>query len=104
MIYQIVNECKLCVSFSGYYKQEDETAQTIDKNGWLHTGDIGFIDDEENVFIIDRIKELIKYKGFQVSSWCFTCLEQEKQMNICMQGGYKNSQPIRNYIKYIILI
>jgi len=57
------------VSFSlGYYKQVDETAQTIDKNGWLHTGDIGFIDDEENVFIIDRIKELIKYKGFQVSS------------------------------------
>jgi len=46
----------------------DETAQTIDKNGWLHTGDIGFIDDEENVFIVDRIKELIKYKGFQVSS------------------------------------
>jgi len=56
------------VSFSGYYKQEDETAQTIDKNGWLHTGDIGFIDDEENVFIVDRIKELIKYKGFQVCS------------------------------------
>jgi 4-coumarate--CoA ligase len=52
----------------GYYKQVDETAQTIDKNGWLHTGDIGFIDDEENVFIVDRIKELIKYKGFQVSS------------------------------------
>lgn len=56
------------VSFSGYYKQVDETAQTIDKNGWLHTGDIGFIDDEENIFIVDRIKELIKYKGFQVSS------------------------------------
>lgn len=56
------------VSFSlGYYKQVDETAHTIDKNGWLHTGDVGFIDDEENVFIIDRIKELIKYKGFQVS-------------------------------------
>lgn len=52
---------------SGYYKQDDETAQTIDKNGWLHTGDVGFIDDEENVFIVDRIKELIKYKGFQVS-------------------------------------
>ncbi|KAG2394777.1 hypothetical protein LR48_Vigan09g096200 [Vigna angularis] len=62
---------ELCVRsqcvMQGYYKQVDETAHTIDKNGWLHTGDIGFIDDEENVFIIDRIKELIKYKGFQVA-------------------------------------
>ncbi|XP_057431022.1 4-coumarate--CoA ligase-like 1 [Lotus japonicus] len=62
---------ELCVRsqcvMQGYYKQVDETAQTIDKNGWLHTGDIGFIDDEENVFIVDRIKELIKYKGFQVA-------------------------------------
>ncbi|XP_020232855.1 4-coumarate--CoA ligase-like 1 [Cajanus cajan] len=62
---------ELCVRsqcvMQGYYKQVDETSHTIDKNGWLHTGDIGFIDDEENVFIIDRIKELIKYKGFQVA-------------------------------------
>ncbi len=52
---------------SGYYNNKEETARTIDKEGWLHTGDIGFIDDEGNVFIVDRIKELIKYKGFQVS-------------------------------------
>ncbi|XP_015947904.2 4-coumarate--CoA ligase-like 1 [Arachis duranensis] len=51
----------------GYYKQVDETAHTIDKDGWLHTGDVGYIDDEENIFIVDRIKELIKYKGFQVA-------------------------------------
>lgn len=54
---------------SGYYNNKEETARTIDKKGWLHTGDIGFIDDQDNVFIVDRIKELIKYKGFQVSSW-----------------------------------
>lgn len=53
---------------SGYYNNKEETARTIDKNGWLHTGDVGFIDDQDNVFIVDRIKELIKYKGFQVSS------------------------------------
>ncbi|KAI9102324.1 hypothetical protein K1719_023526 [Acacia pycnantha] len=61
------NYKRVCCVFSGYYKRVDETAQTIDKNGWLHTGDIGFIDDHDNVFIVDRIKELIKYKGFQVS-------------------------------------
>lgn len=51
---------------SGYYKNEYETSITIDKDGWLHTGDIGYIDDDGDVFLVDRIKELIKYKGFQV--------------------------------------
>lgn len=40
---------------------------TIDKEGWLHTGDIGFVDDDDEIFIVDRLKELIKYKGFQVA-------------------------------------
>lgn len=52
--------------FSGYYNNEEETARTIDKDGWLHTGDIGYIDNDGDIFIVDRIKEIIKYKGFQV--------------------------------------
>ncbi|GFP90400.1 4-coumarate--coa ligase-like 1 [Phtheirospermum japonicum] len=55
-----------CV-MKGYYKNEYETNLTIDKDGWLHTGDIGYIDDDGDVFLVDRIKELIKYKGFQVA-------------------------------------
>ncbi|GAY44127.1 4-coumarate--CoA ligase-like 1 [Citrus sinensis] len=62
---------ELCVRsqcvMQGYYNNEEETARTIDKNGWLHTGDIGYIDDDGDIFIVDRIKELIKYKGFQVA-------------------------------------
>uniref|UniRef100_A0A0E0NJM1 4-coumarate--CoA ligase n=1 Tax=Oryza rufipogon TaxID=4529 RepID=A0A0E0NJM1_ORYRU len=42
------------------------TAATIDVEGWLHTGDIGYVDDDDEVFIVDRVKELIKFKGFQV--------------------------------------
>ncbi|KAF3431033.1 hypothetical protein FNV43_RR25763 [Rhamnella rubrinervis] len=55
-----------CV-MKGYYNNEEETARTIDKDGWLHTGDIGYIDDDGDIFIVDRIKEIIKYKGFQVA-------------------------------------
>ncbi|MCL7045889.1 hypothetical protein MKW94_022808 [Papaver nudicaule] len=50
----------------GYLNNADATASTIDAEGWLHTGDIGYVDEDEEVFVIDRIKELIKFKVFQV--------------------------------------
>ena len=50
----------------GYLNDPEATSATIDVDGWLHTGDIGFVDDNEEVFIVDRVKELIKFKGFQV--------------------------------------
>ncbi|KAK7576192.1 hypothetical protein V9T40_012478 [Parthenolecanium corni] len=51
----------------GYYGNEKETNNTIDKDGWLHTGDVGYYDEDGDFFIVDRIKDLIKYKGFQVA-------------------------------------
>ncbi|CAN1813487.1 4-coumarate--CoA ligase 2 [Linum perenne] len=51
----------------GYLNDPESTSATIDKQGWLHTGDIGFIDDDDELFIVDRLKEIIKYKGFQVA-------------------------------------
>ncbi|KAE9547391.1 hypothetical protein FO519_009399 [Halicephalobus sp. NKZ332] len=50
----------------GYLNRPKETAATIDSEGWLHSGDIGFIDDNGHVYIVDRLKELIKVKGYQV--------------------------------------
>ena len=50
----------------GYLNKPDATAETIVEDGWLRTGDIGHIDVDGYWFIVDRLKELIKYKGFQV--------------------------------------
>lgn len=52
---------------AGYLNDPEATERTIDKQGWLHTGDIGFIDEDDELFIIDRLKEIIKYKGYQVA-------------------------------------
>lgn len=51
----------------GYLNRPEATAATIDEEGWLHTGDIAYADSDGYFYIVDRLKELIKYKGFQVA-------------------------------------
>ena len=51
----------------GYLNNEAATSATVDKDGWLHTGDIGYADEDGYFFLVDRLKELIKFKGFQVA-------------------------------------
>ncbi|MGV9450160.1 4-coumarate--CoA ligase family protein [Streptomyces sp. NPDC003635] len=51
----------------GYLGRPDATAALIDADGWLHTGDVGHVDSDGWLFVVDRVKELIKYKGFQVA-------------------------------------
>jgi acyl-CoA synthetase (AMP-forming)/AMP-acid ligase II len=51
----------------GYLKRPNATAEMLDDDGWLRTGDLGYADADGNFTIVDRLKELIKYKGFQVA-------------------------------------
>jgi len=51
----------------GYLNCPEATRATIDGDGWLHTGDIGHADEDGHFFIVDRLKELIKYKGMQIA-------------------------------------
>ena len=52
---------------TGYLNNPEATAAMLDADGWLHTGDIGSVDADEYLHVVDRLKELIKYKGFQVA-------------------------------------
>jgi len=51
----------------GYLNRPDATAATVNEDGWLLTGDVGQMDEDGYLYIVDRIKELIKYKGYQVA-------------------------------------
>nr|QCB16336.1 luciferyl adenylate [Lamprigera yunnana] len=61
---------ELCVKgpmiMKGYVNNPEATRQLIDEDGWLHSGDIAYYDEDEHIFIVDRLKSLIKYKGYQV--------------------------------------
>jgi acyl-CoA synthetase (AMP-forming)/AMP-acid ligase II len=64
-------EGEICIRgpqvMKGYLNRPDATAAMIDPEGWLHTGDVGYADDDGCFFVVDRVKELIKYKGLQIA-------------------------------------
>ncbi|OQR88829.1 4-coumarate-CoA ligase, partial [Thraustotheca clavata] len=51
----------------GYYENEEATKATLTDCGFVKTGDIGYIDEDHHVYVVDRLKELIKYKGHQIA-------------------------------------
>eukprot|EP00253_Pinus_taeda_P020574 PITA_20574 len=55
------------IVMKGYLNNPEATTSALDVDGWLRTGDLCYIDDDGYIFVVDRLKELIKYNGYQVA-------------------------------------
>uniref|UniRef100_A0A1Y1N6J3 Luciferin 4-monooxygenase n=1 Tax=Photinus pyralis TaxID=7054 RepID=A0A1Y1N6J3_PHOPY len=59
--------CRGSVIMKGYINNPEATKEAIDTNGWLHTGDIAYYDENHAIYVVDRLKEIMKCKGHQVA-------------------------------------
>lgn len=63
----------VCMSL-GYVGDPEANALAFDSEGWLKTGDLCYFDEDGFLFIVDRLKEMIKYKAYQVYIYIYICL------------------------------
>ncbi|KAF9025618.1 hypothetical protein CPC16_006614 [Podila verticillata] len=88
----------------GYINNIEATKHTIEEDGWMHTGDIVYVDEQGNWFVVDRLKELIKMKGFQVAPAELEALMQThpKVMDCAVIPAYDASQATEIPRAYVV--
>ncbi|RIA89002.1 hypothetical protein C1645_851678 [Glomus cerebriforme] len=89
----------------GYLNNRKATDACIDSDGWFHTGDVGYVDIHGNFFIIDRVKELIKYKGSQVAPAELEAilLTHPSIADAAVIGVYSNEQATELPLAFVVL-
>ncbi|KAG0003005.1 hypothetical protein BGZ65_002136 [Modicella reniformis] len=88
----------------GYLNNVEATRNTIREDGWMYTGDIVYVDENDNWFVVDRLKELIKYKGFQIAPAELESLLQThpKVMDVAVIPVYDDSQATEIPRAYVV--
>ncbi|EXX58359.1 uncharacterized protein OCT59_018078 [Rhizophagus irregularis] len=89
----------------GYLNNKEATDACIDSDGWFHTGDLGYVNPQGNFFIVDRVKELIKYKGFQVApAELESVLLTHPSITDCAVIGVNSDEQATEYpLAYVVL-
>jgi len=88
----------------GYLNNKKATDDVIDKDGYFHTGDIAHVDENGHFYIVDRVKELIKYKGFQVAPAELEALLLTHPLisDAAVIGVYSKDEETENPAAYIV--
>ena len=91
--------------FKGYLNNPEGTKNALTPDGYFKTGDVGYQDKDGNFFITDRVKELIKYKGFQVPPAELEGLiaSHEKVNDVAVIGIYNKDQATEVPRAYVVL-
>ncbi|KAI4743702.1 hypothetical protein E4T50_05926 [Aureobasidium sp. EXF-12298] len=92
--------------FKGYYRDTRATTAAIDAEGWYRSGDIGYFDKHDNIFITDRLKELIKYNGYQVPPAQLEALliGHPAVLDVAVIGAYSEEKATELPRAYIVLV
>jgi 4-coumarate--CoA ligase len=91
--------------FGGYWQRPELNKDSFTEDGWYRTGDVGYIGTKDNFYITDRIKELIKYKGFQVppAELEEILVGREDITDACVIGVWNEDQATEVPRAYVVL-
>jgi 4-coumarate--CoA ligase len=81
---------KTAVLFSGYFDDPERTKEAFDKDGWVYSGDLGYFDDDGFLYIVDRVKDLLKFAGYHIYPSEIEAIINEVKgvRNSCVVGVY----------------